>query len=244
MLLNPISSWFEVVQWKMVDSSGLNDGIQLQHPTDHCYPVQIIETEASMNWNLQPSTMYKLIIQLKRIQLMTTPGRHDQTGEPSTALLKWQFKNIRRYGYTRNSLSIETGSKSTTGSGIFIFRSKQSKQIYKQINANIESLKSNCVQIKNEQSLFQSTESSMGQTDCSAIYSNQIDANRGLRDVDGPNQPVTHYLHKDSMYALVDKTGHSNQQPPFFHWNKFKYAGKFYKYFLISFIVLFINSLI
>ena len=96
-------------------------------------PVHIIETDASIRTGLNPHDEYRLEVEHSRIILYMS----------NTILWTWPLKNLRRYGYTSNSFSLEAGSKCSSGAGMFIFKIKnqQSVQIYENVLSNVARIK-------------------------------------------------------------------------------------------------------
>lgn len=84
-----------------------------------------------------PAKHYYLAFNAVSINLVEDPQR------PAVYLYEWNFRNIRRYGCTAESFSIEVGRKSKSGAGLFLF--------YTLEGATIFQLLANCVNdLKNE----------------------------------------------------------------------------------------------
>lgn len=151
------------------------------------YPVQIIETDASIRVGLQPIMFYRLVIQLNQMEL----------NDGYKILCRWPFKYVRRYGYTRSSFSFEAGSKCETGEGLFIFRNPMSKTLYNQIIANVSHIK----QLRHTDSI-----------NVDKFHVKSDTSRQSLHDLGTPNTAnaldntvVPHFELNGSIYAQVDK---------------------------------------
>jgi len=159
--------------------------------------VQIIETEASIRCGLTLSTIYELVVELCQIVLQ----------QDHKVIIVWPFKHIRRYGYTNNSFSIEAGSKSVTGEGLFIFRSTQSVRLYNQTIANVTKLK----QLKMRQ-LMQRPFDTLQVADKthSAVNERYAQSCELVKSLDQDKQSscsttIPHYVRNNCEYAQVVK---------------------------------------
>lgn len=78
---------------------------------------------------------YYLVFNSNSINLLEDPAK------PQVDLYEWNFRNIRRYGCTIDTFSIEVGRKSKSGAGLFLFYTKQGCTIFHQLAKHVNDLK-------------------------------------------------------------------------------------------------------
>lgn len=88
------------------------------------FDVEVDDTAAAIHCELQGS--YKLFLSHRHITLIDP--------HTSNPVITWPYKNIRRFGYSEKSLTIEGGSKCGIGVGLFIFKADEGKQLMAVIN--------------------------------------------------------------------------------------------------------------
>lgn len=78
---------------------------------------------------------YYLVFNTISINLVEDPCR------PAAYLYEWNFRNIRRYGCTIDSFSIEVGRKSKSGAGLFLFYTFEGSTIFQLLAKHVNDLK-------------------------------------------------------------------------------------------------------
>lgn len=82
-----------------------------------------------------PVKHYYLAFTTVSINLLENPAR------PTAHLYEWNFRNIRRYGCTIDSFSIEVGRKSKSGAGLFLFHTLEGATIFQLLAKHVNDLK-------------------------------------------------------------------------------------------------------
>lgn len=82
-----------------------------------------------------PVKHYYLAFTSVSINLLDNPSR------PAAYLYEWNFRNIRRYGCTIDSFSIEVGRKSKSGAGLFLFYTLEGATIFQLLAKYVNDLK-------------------------------------------------------------------------------------------------------
>ncbi|XP_074596542.1 uncharacterized protein LOC141851669 isoform X2 [Brevipalpus obovatus] len=102
------------------------------------FRVKILESEATQRCKLTTEAHYYLILTPTSVSMAEEVRPAQRCGK---ILWTWPYRNIRRYGCTKEGFSLEAGRKCSSGEGLFAFISSEGTAIFKCVASHVNNLK-------------------------------------------------------------------------------------------------------